>query len=296
MTNLNKIGFTILLTTTAVFFAGCDFSNSKKPRNSTTVSENSTDNTAGNDSADNSELTANDVSDSDNSSANDTGKNGGGQTVVEFAKGNTSRTYKNSIGANDTQTYILKVSAGQSLTAKISSPQNKAYFRVKTPGGKFTDDGSDIPGFLDLLDETLKESGNYKIIVYPKKEATNYNIMISVTGGGNNSQNTPSQGGDFTKTVKFPKGKSSASYNADYNAVGPDNQTYILGASGGQTMTVTLNNSRDVAFTIVSPGGKTLANQTTSYTGTLPEDGNYKITIDPNTAKIASYRINFAIR
>ncbi len=284
--------FLLLVLMTSVLLIGCG-DDVKTPRQSTTEGQNSANDNSTADDSEGSTVTL----DADTSNTSDTTekKSGGnGQTVVKFEKGASSRSYKNSISKGSTQTYVVNVSTGQEMTVKITSNKDQAYFRIKSPSGKYSD-ADDGTGFLELLDEPLKESGNYKITVYAKSDNVNYSISISVTGGSTSASTGGGKSdGDFTKTVKFGAGKSSASYSADFNATGPDSQTYILGASSGQKMTVSVNS--DVAFTIVSPGGKTLANQTTSYSGTLPDDGNYRITIDPNKARFASYKINFAVK
>lgn len=293
MTLSNKANFIVLLIMTSVFFAGC-FSNSKTPRRTTTVSDGETNSTNSNSSENNTIILVDDASNPNDSSPNDTGNKSGGsdQTVVQFNKGGTSKSYSNTLGKGKSYTYILRVSAGQTMTVEMDQAKmSDALFTIKDTKGKNL---SATSGGVDNFDETVNQSGNYKIIVTAGNLTSEYNIKISVTGSGT----TASQGssdGDFTKTVKFGAGKSSASHSAKFNATGPDNQTYILGANSGQKMTVTVNSS-DVAFTIVSPNGKTLANQTTSYTGTLPDNGNYRVTINPNRARFASYRINFAIR
>ena len=105
------------------------------------------------------------------------------------------------------------------------------------------------------------------------------------------------------KTVQFAKGKSSATVKDKIK--GRESVDYKLGASAGQTMTVTLKPSnRSTYFNVMAPGddsaifiGSTSGN---TFSGSLPKTGNYvvRVYLMSNAARrneTSSYSIDFKI-
>ena len=81
------------------------------------------------------------------------------------------------------------------------------------------------------------------------------------------------------RRVQFRRGASSTTVQGKVSLALPD--TYLLGARAGQVMTVQLTAQRKVRFTIMnSKTTETLADNTTSWTGTLPQTGDYHILVD----------------
>lgn len=102
-----------------------------------------------------------------------------------------------------------------------------------------------------------------------------------------------------TKRIKFAKGKSSATMSGA--VVRGDRDTYILGANGGQTMSVDIDAAQNNAvFQITGPDGEFLpdagqADDATAWSSPLPEDGEYKIIVG-GTRGNASYKLTVAIK
>ncbi|MCI0489451.1 MAG: hypothetical protein L0229_22895 [Blastocatellia bacterium] len=95
--------------------------------------------------------------------------------------------------------------------------------------------------------------------------------------------------------VRFQRGSSSTVVRGKASLGFPD--TYLIGARGGQTMTLQLNAPpRRASFTLFTPGSKEiLTNSATRWTGVLPETGDYYIIVDGDE-KGAQYTLNIAIR
>lgn len=82
------------------------------------------------------------------------------------------------------------------------------------------------------------------------------------------------------RRIQFRRGASSTTVQSKVSVGLPD--TYLLGARAGQVMTVKLTAPRQkVRFMIMnSRTTESLADNTTSWTGTLPETGDYHILVD----------------
>ena len=84
------------------------------------------------------------------------------------------------------------------------------------------------------------------------------------------------------RRVQFKRGSSSATVRGKVSIALPD--TYLVGARAGQVMTVQLTSpQKSVSFVVMSPVSTSLiADNTRSWTGTLPENGDYYIIVDSN--------------
>lgn len=54
---------------------------------------------------------------------------------------------------------------------------------------------------------------------------------------------------------------------------------YIVRAKAGQSMTVRLDGDATTSFDLSRPSGQAMASSATEWTGTLPDDGDYKISV-----------------
>jgi hypothetical protein len=270
----NKTNIIILVLLITLTGLGCGLFNSESSKQGGTAN------------VDNTGSTANSAEESSNTNTNTTQKSTGGtsQTSVQFDKGKTSKSYKNTISKGNRQTYTLNAAAGQELSVKIISTSGKAVFEVFDPSG------TDMMGYsmLELIDEPLKQSGNHKVVVTSEAASSEYSIQFDIKGGATSPGTTPVPS-SATKTVKFNKGSSSASYSNNLSS--GSNHKYILGASAGQTMTVSVSGGAE--FGIYAPDGTTVVKVTKSYSGPLPANGNYEIEVFGSPGP---YTINFSVR
>lgn len=103
----------------------------------------------------------------------------------------------------------------------------------------------------------------------------------------------------ITKRIKFARGKSSASVSGA--VIRGDRDTYILGASVGQRMSVRITSPENNAvFQVMDDDGNYLSNageedDATNWSGKLPWTGDYKIIVG-GTRGNASYRLTVSIQ
>ena len=98
-----------------------------------------------------------------------------------------------------------------------------------------------------------------------------------------------------SRRVQFRRGASSATVQGKVSIALSD--TWVIGARAGQVMTVQLTSPRgSVRFMLMTSRTTTsLADNTTSWTGTLPETGDYLILVDTG-AKAATYSMTISIK
>jgi hypothetical protein len=103
----------------------------------------------------------------------------------------------------------------------------------------------------------------------------------------------------ITKRIKFAKGKHSATVSN--SVIRGEEDTYILGAGAGQTMSVKITSLEDNAvFQIENPTGEYMENagegdDAMKWTGTLPDKGDYKIIVG-GTRGNATYKLTVSIK
>ena len=102
------------------------------------------------------------------------------------------------------------------------------------------------------------------------------------------------------KRVRFPRGSTSTAIKG--NVLRGDQDTYLLGARAGQTMTVRITSLEDNAvFQIYKPGGKeTLegageSEDAMQWSGELPATGDYVIVVG-GTRGNATYKLEVKIK
>ena len=95
--------------------------------------------------------------------------------------------------------------------------------------------------------------------------------------------------------VRFQRGSSSTVVKGKAALGFPD--TYLIGARGGQTMTLQLNAPpKRASFTVFTPDSNgILTDSATRWTGVLPESGDYSIIVDGDE-KGTQYTLNISIR
>lgn len=97
-----------------------------------------------------------------------------------------------------------------------------------------------------------------------------------------------------TQRIRFLRGSNSTTVQSA--VVRGTRDTYLLNARARQTMTVSISSvENNAVFDIVAPNGQNLKQEATSFTGTLPAAGDYKIVVG-GTRGNATYRLQVSIK
>jgi hypothetical protein len=129
-------------------------------------------------------------------------------------------------------------------------------------------------GYADVKIDARENAASQSSTVY-KFDGTRYREARSTLTRMDTGETKPA-----SRRVQFRRGSSSTTIQGKVSLVLPD--TLIVGARAGQTMTVQLTApSKSVKFMLMTyKTTQSLADNTRSWTGTLPETGDYIILID----------------
>ena len=185
---------------------------------------------------------------------------------IQFAPGAVSKTIAGNVQAPNRNRYVLRALAGQEMTVEIASPGQVVNFAVSG-----VDDGQPYKR-LDNEDRfwsgSLPATQDYLITVVTANGNPDYLLTVTVI--------TPAAAPPPVSApmrIRFAPGAISETIPGTL-ASGATAQ-YVLGAAAGQSMTVMVTSpASDLVFSI--PG---LVSGATSWTGTLPSDGDYFITL-----------------
>lgn len=94
--------------------------------------------------------------------------------------------------------------------------------------------------------------------------------------------------------VKFNQGANSTTIKN--SVVRGDRNTYLLGAKGGQQMNLKITSlENNAVFDVIAPDSKTIKQEATTWSGKLPENGDYQIIVG-GTRGNASYELTVEIK
>lgn len=98
------------------------------------------------------------------------------------------------------------------------------------------------------------------------------------------------------RRVQFKRGTSSATMIGRASIALPD--TFLIGARSGQVMTVQLTAPRKtLRFLVMSPTTRSLvADNARSWTGPLPESGDYRIIVDSDDERPSQYSLTISVK
>ena len=144
-------------------------------------------------------------------------------------------------------------------------------------------------GYIDLRIDARNNAATYSSSTY-KFDGKQYRETSSRIVHHETGESKPAY-----RRVQFKRGASSTTVQGKVSISMPD--TYLIGARAGQVMTVQLTGARSsVRFMVMS--SKTtnlLADNTRSWTGTLPETGDYTILVDSDD-KASTYSMTITIK
>ncbi|MFN8418943.1 MAG: hypothetical protein U0528_06830 [Anaerolineae bacterium] len=190
---------------------------------------------------------------------------------ISFAAGATSASVSGQVTGTVGKGYALYAFAGQQMDINI----NNATLTVVSPSGSPLVRGTVTADPVRSFSTVLPETGDYLIYITAPagSGALNYTMNVSIVSGGGGSAPT-------AERIRFVPGGTGAVVTG-YVAGGNQN-SYLLYAFAGQTMTLTLDNG---TLTVVSPSGSPLVRGTVtaepirSFNMVLPETGDYTIQV-----------------
>lgn len=143
-------------------------------------------------------------------------------------------------------------------------------------------------GYADLRVDARDNAATQSQTIY-KFDGKRYREASSRIVNVETGESKPS-----SRRVQFRRGASTATLQGRVSIALSD--TWVVGARAGQVMTVQLNSPRNVRFMLMtSRTTMSLADNTRSWTGTLPETGDYLILVDTG-AKSATYSMTISIK
>lgn len=184
-------------------------------------------------------------------------------TRLNFASGATATSVTGSLGANQSKGYVLAAMKNQVIMAQAASAAEGLKIKI-TASDNTSLGGSSNQGGTSAM-AALPSTQDYIVWVSTGSQSANYTLAITI----------PSR-------ITFDPGATSAS--VDGKVSNHFQVSYILRASGGQTMTAKLTGS-NVGLTIYGlTDGQPLVRAeggATSWTGTLPATQDYIIIAVP---------------
>jgi hypothetical protein len=143
-------------------------------------------------------------------------------------------------------------------------------------------------GYADVRVDARESAASQSRTIY-KFDGKRYREASSRLVNPQTGESKPS-----SRRVQFRRGASSTTVQGKVSIELSD--TWIIGARAGQVMTVQLTSPRNVRFMLMtSRTTMSLADNTRSWTGTLPETGDYLILVDTG-AKAATYSMTITIK
>lgn len=199
-----------------------------------------------------------------------------GMTRVSFEIGTTNYTVKETIPANTTKRYALRLTQWQMLEITLKS-NTSAFIAVSTEKGKQLVDFSQK--WLWYRDYAT-ENGDWYVDVQTGAYAADINLSFVAP-----------------QRVSFDSGKNSLVAKATIG--GNRSHNFIARASKGQTMSISLNPTSGLVLSVRRVTGEVLLAESegkTSFEGTLPDTGDYIITVSNATGGNINIELNLTIK
>lgn len=200
----------------------------------------------------------------------------GGVTRISFATGTTNYTVKDTIPANTTKRYALRLLQYQMTEVSLSSTTS-AYIAITTEKGRqLVDFANKWTWYRDYA----SENGDWYIDVRTGAYAAEITLYVQVP-----------------QRVSFEQGKDTLIAKATVPAYYSHN--FVAWGAKDQTMTVSINPTDGLVLSIYKLGGDVLLSSSsgrTSFEGTLPKSGDYVITVSNSKNSSATFDLTMKIR
>lgn len=98
---------------------------------------------------------------------------------IKFAKGKSAATVSGAVVRGDSDTYLVGAKAGQTMTVKVTSPENNAVFQIKDANGEYLQGAGETDDATSVTSD-LPATGDYEIVVGGTRGNATYKLTVSV--------------------------------------------------------------------------------------------------------------------
>jgi heat shock protein HslJ len=203
---------------------------------------------------------------------------------IRFAPGSTSATVTGNLAASESDQYVLRALAGQTLSVNLTFTEGRAILVVwGEDGNVLLSDHAEVSNFEGVLPTTQ----DYYIMVKGRSDGnTAYTMTVTVPAITTGAER-----------IEFAPGSTSATVTGQLNA--SDSDQYVLHALAGQTMNIDLTFSEGRAILVVwgEDGDVLLSDhaEASTFQGVLPTTQDYYIMLKGRPDGNTSYTMTITI-
>jgi heat shock protein HslJ len=196
------------------------------------------------------------------------GASGDAAQRIRFEPGATSATLTGTLAASETDPYVLRALAGQTLSVDLAFREGQAILVVwGEDGNVLLSDHAEVSSFKQALPRTQ----DYFIQVKGRPDGnTSYTMNVSI----------PSISTGLER-ILFPRGSTSATVTGQLHASG--SHQYVLAAQAGQTLNISTTFTEGTAVLVVrgADGDVLLSDhaEASTFQGVLPTTQDYFILV-----------------
>lgn len=203
---------------------------------------------------------------------------------IRFAPGATSATLTGTLVPSESDLYVLRALAGQTMSVDLTFTEGQAILVIwGEDGNVLISDHAEVSSFETVLPTTQ----DYHIQVKGRPDGnTVYTLTVTVPAISTG-----------VERIEFAAGSSSATVSGQLNAF--DSDQYVLRALAGQTMSVDLTFTEGEAILVVwGADGDVLISdhaETSTFEGVLPTTQDYYILVKGRPDGSTSYSMTVTI-
>ena len=203
---------------------------------------------------------------------------------IRFEPGATSATLTGTLAASESDTYVLRALAGQTLSVDLSFTEGQAILVVwGEDGDVLLSDHAEVSSFKRALPRTQ----DYFIQVKGRPDGnTSYTMTVTIPGISTGLER-----------ILFPRGSTSTTVTGQLNASG--SHQYVLEAQAGQTLNISTTFTEGTAVLVVwgADGDVLLSDhaEASTFQGVLPTTQDYFILVKGRPDGNTSYTVTVTI-
>jgi heat shock protein HslJ len=203
---------------------------------------------------------------------------------IRFVPGVTSATLTGALAASESDLYVLRALAGQTLSVDLAFTEGQAILVLwGEDGDVLLSDHTEVSSFKRALPRTQ----DYFIQVKGRPDGnTSYSMTVSIPGISNGPDR-----------IFFPRGSTSATVTGQLHASG--SHQYVLEAQAGQTLNISTTFTEGTAVLVVwgADGNVLLSDhaEASTFQGVLPTTQDYFILVKGRPDGNTSYTVTVTI-